>query len=93
MSAPSLASDCVGGLLRELKLHSSAGRISLLVAIEHANSLYGKTKVKRADHTFADPNEFSLIVQFRKLFRKDWVRFAVGSTSYFLRCFRLVFQR
>ncbi|KHJ81064.1 hypothetical protein OESDEN_19253, partial [Oesophagostomum dentatum] len=52
ISAPFLATDCVGGLFRELKRHSSTGSIKVFVAIDDANSLWGKTLVKKADRTF-----------------------------------------
>lgn len=72
-SAPSLSSDCVGGLLRELTYHCSAGRFPLLVTIDHANSLYGKTTMKDKSHKFVDPKYFTLIHHLRKLLRNDWV--------------------
>lgn len=72
--SPSLASDCVGGLLRELKMHCTAGKFHLLVAIDNANSLYGKTLVKGADNKYVDPADLTLVHHLRKLFRKDWVQ-------------------
>uniref|UniRef100_A0A1I7W2J4 Deoxyhypusine hydroxylase n=2 Tax=Loa loa TaxID=7209 RepID=A0A1I7W2J4_LOALO len=72
LSAPSLSSDCVGGLLRELTHHCSAGRFPLLVTIDHANSLYGKTTMKDRNHKFVDPKYFTLIHHLRKLLRNDW---------------------
>ncbi|VDN35987.1 unnamed protein product, partial [Gongylonema pulchrum] len=38
LAAPSLSCDCVGGLIRELTYHCSAGKFPLLVTIDHANS-------------------------------------------------------
>ncbi|KAK6104012.1 Mitochondrial ribosomal death-associated protein 3 family protein [Brugia pahangi] len=72
LSAPSLSSDCVGGLLRELTHHCSAGRFPLLVTIDHANSLYGKTTMKDKNHKLVDPKYFTLIHHLRKLLRNDW---------------------
>uniref|UniRef100_A0AAF5Q3D1 Small ribosomal subunit protein mS29 n=1 Tax=Wuchereria bancrofti TaxID=6293 RepID=A0AAF5Q3D1_WUCBA len=72
LSAPSLSSDCVGGLLRELTHHCSAGRFPLLVTIDHANSLYGKTTMKDKNHKLVDPKYFTLIHHLRKLLRIDW---------------------
>lgn len=74
LSAPSLSSDCVGGLLRELTYHSSTGRFPLLVTIDYANSLYGKTTMKDRNHKLVDPKYFTLIHHLRKLLRNDWVR-------------------
>lgn len=53
LSAPYLASDCVGALCRELKRHASSGEIRLLVALDQANSLYGeKTIIKKQNKQF-----------------------------------------
>ncbi|VDP37217.1 unnamed protein product [Heligmosomoides polygyrus] len=49
---PFLATDCVGALFRELKRHSSADSIKLFVAVDDANSLWGKTLVKKADRSY-----------------------------------------
>lgn len=72
LSAPFAASDCVGVLLKELKAYSSLGSIKLLVTIDKANSLYGKTLVKRADRTYAPPCDLTLVHHLRKLFENDW---------------------
>ncbi|MCP9260276.1 Dohh protein [Dirofilaria immitis] len=66
LSAPSLSSDCVGGLIRELTHHCSTGKFPLLVTIDHANSLFGKTTMKDRNHKFVDPKYFTLIHHLRK---------------------------
>ncbi|VDM95760.1 unnamed protein product [Thelazia callipaeda] len=72
LSAPSLSSDCVGGLLRELTHHCSNGKFPLLVAVDSANSLFGKTTLKDKNHALVDPNQFTLVHAIRKLFKNDW---------------------
>uniref|UniRef100_A0A915AHD5 Small ribosomal subunit protein mS29 n=1 Tax=Parascaris univalens TaxID=6257 RepID=A0A915AHD5_PARUN len=72
LSAPFIASDCVGGLLRELKGHASTGSIRVLFAIDDANSLFGKTLVRRADRTFAVADDLTLVHHMRKLFDASW---------------------
>ncbi|KAF8363807.1 dap-3, partial [Pristionchus pacificus] len=72
LSAPFLSSDCVGGLFRELRLHASEGNIKLLVAIDDANSLWGKTLVKRADRTYANASDLTLVQHYRRLLNDDW---------------------
>ncbi|VDM79929.1 unnamed protein product [Strongylus vulgaris] len=72
ISAPFLATDCIGGLFRELKRHSSAGSIKVFVAIDDANSLWGKTLVKKADRTFASPSDLTLVNHYRSLISSDW---------------------
>jgi len=72
ITAPYLATDCVGALLRELKRHANEGSIRVLMAMDDANSLFGKTTVKRADKTFAKPKDMTLAHQFRKALKSDW---------------------
>ncbi|KAI6242774.1 Deoxyhypusine monooxygenase [Aphelenchoides fujianensis] len=70
--APFTATDCVGALFRELRRYSTLGKIKLLVALDQANSLYGKTKIKKADFTMASSDELSIVLQTRKFLRDDW---------------------
>ncbi|KAH7700896.1 Protein DAP-3 [Aphelenchoides avenae] len=72
LSAPLLATDCVGALFEELRRHASQGSIKVLLAMDYANSLYGKTLIRRADRTYAQPEDVTLVQQFRKFFRSHW---------------------
>ncbi|UMM17797.1 hypothetical protein L5515_014169 [Caenorhabditis briggsae] len=72
ISAPFLASDCVGALFRELRRHAKDDKLKVLVAIDDANSLWGKTLVKRADRTYAPPSDLTLVVHFRRMISNDW---------------------
>lgn len=72
ISAPFMASDCVGALFKELRHNASLGRLKLFVAIDHANSLYGKTLVRRADRTYVTPADLTLVAHYRKFFANDW---------------------
>uniref|UniRef100_A0A158P834 Small ribosomal subunit protein mS29 n=1 Tax=Angiostrongylus cantonensis TaxID=6313 RepID=A0A158P834_ANGCA len=72
ISAPFLASDCVGGLFRELKRYSSSGSFKLFVAVDLANSLWGRTLVKKADRTYASASDLTLVQHFRDLISSDW---------------------
>ncbi|CAJ0587169.1 unnamed protein product, partial [Mesorhabditis spiculigera] len=72
LSAPYLATDCVGALFRELKHYASSGEIKVLVAIDDANSLWGKTLVKKADRTYAKPHELALVNHYRNLLTNEW---------------------
>ncbi|ETN84670.1 hypothetical protein NECAME_06769 [Necator americanus] len=64
--------DCVGGLFRELSRHSTVGSIKLFVAVDDANSLWGKTLVKKADRSFAAPVDLTLVNHFRNLISSRW---------------------
>jgi small subunit ribosomal protein S29 len=72
IASPFVANDCIGALCRELRRHSTNGSIKLLVAMDGGNSLYGKTLVKKADRSFAVPDELSLIYQTKKFLKDDW---------------------
>lgn len=72
ISAPFLATDCVGALFRELKRHSSADSIKLFVAVDDANSLWGKTLVKKADRSYAAASDLSLVNHVRQLIAPGW---------------------
>jgi len=51
LSAPYLATDCLGALFKELRIHATSGEIKLLVLIDKANGLFGKCVVRRPDRT------------------------------------------
>ncbi|PAV82781.1 hypothetical protein WR25_24723 isoform B [Diploscapter pachys] len=72
LSAPFLASDCVGALFRELKRHASSGKIKLFVGIDDANSCWGKVNVRRADRTYALPSDLTLVCHYRNIMKNDW---------------------
>jgi len=48
------------------------GNIKLFLAVDYANSLYGKTTYKKVDATIVEPHEISLVYNFRKFLRNDW---------------------
>jgi len=72
LSAPYLATDCLGGLFRELRFHATSRHIKLLLAIDHANSLYGRTTIKRPDRTIANAEELTVVHQLRKMLKPTW---------------------
>lgn len=43
-----------------------------MFAIDKANSLYGKTALKKVDFKVALPNEITLVLQMRKFFTTNW---------------------
>ncbi|VDN55273.1 unnamed protein product [Dracunculus medinensis] len=72
ISMPYAASDCVGALLKELKRYSSSGKIRFLVAIDAANSLFGRTTVRRSDRKFVNTADLTLVHCMKKLLSNDW---------------------
>uniref|UniRef100_A0A0N5A1F4 Small ribosomal subunit protein mS29 n=1 Tax=Parastrongyloides trichosuri TaxID=131310 RepID=A0A0N5A1F4_PARTI len=72
ISAPFVATDCFGALIKELKRHSTNGDIKMLVAIDQANSMYGKTTYKRPDGGYALPGDLSMIYHLKQFLKDDW---------------------
>jgi len=72
IASPLFASDCVGALFKELRRYSTKGDIKLLVAFDGANSMYGKTLIRKADKSWAKPSEVSLIHHMKKFLKDDW---------------------
>uniref|UniRef100_A0AC35U397 28S ribosomal protein S29, mitochondrial n=1 Tax=Rhabditophanes sp. KR3021 TaxID=114890 RepID=A0AC35U397_9BILA len=72
LSAPFVATDCFGALVKELKRHSTNGGIKLLVAIDEANSMYGKSIIKRSDGTKAMASDLSLVHHLKQFLKNDW---------------------
>lgn len=89
ISVPYAASDCVGALLKELKRYSSSGKIRFLVAIDAANSLFGRTTVRRSDRKFVNTADLTLVHCMKKLLSNDWVWFSFFLQFFFLAsCFK-----
>uniref|UniRef100_A0A1I8B1H4 Small ribosomal subunit protein mS29 n=1 Tax=Meloidogyne hapla TaxID=6305 RepID=A0A1I8B1H4_MELHA len=72
LSAPYLATDCLGALFKELRIHATNGDIKLLVLIDKANGLFGKCVVRRPDRTIANIDELTLTIQIRKFLLSSW---------------------
>lgn len=66
------ATDAVGVVLKELKTQSARGRFHLLVAVDGANALWGRTTLRREDRTLIAPEELSLVHNLRKMVKNDW---------------------
>ncbi|KAM9294716.1 small ribosomal subunit protein mS29 [Gastrophryne carolinensis] len=75
-----IASDVVGVVLKELKGQSGGDAFRLLVSMDGANSLWGRTTLKKEDKSFAAPEELSLVHNFRKMVNNDWTGGAVVLT-------------
>uniref|UniRef100_A0A0K0F5W4 Small ribosomal subunit protein mS29 n=1 Tax=Strongyloides venezuelensis TaxID=75913 RepID=A0A0K0F5W4_STRVS len=66
------STECFGAFIEELKHYSTSGEIKLLVAIDDANSLYGKTNYKKIDGSYASTDDLSMVYYIKKLLDKDW---------------------
>ncbi|GAB1287721.1 28S ribosomal protein S29, mitochondrial [Apodemus speciosus] len=69
------ATDAVGVVLKELKTQSARGLFHLLVAVDGANALWGRTTLRREDRTLIAPEELSLVHNLRKMVKNDWEGF------------------
>ncbi|KAF7635680.1 hypothetical protein Mgra_00004922 [Meloidogyne graminicola] len=72
LSAPYLATDCVGALYKELRIHATNGELKLLVLIDKANGLFGKCVIKKPDRTIANIDELALTIHIRKFLFSNW---------------------
>uniref|UniRef100_A0A0K0DZ64 Small ribosomal subunit protein mS29 n=1 Tax=Strongyloides stercoralis TaxID=6248 RepID=A0A0K0DZ64_STRER len=75
--SPIVSCDCFGALIDELKYHSTNKTIKLLVTIDEANSIYGKTTLKKLDGSYASTNDLTMIYHLKKFFDKKWKNGAV----------------
>ncbi|XP_055979608.1 small ribosomal subunit protein mS29 isoform X1 [Sorex fumeus] len=66
------ATDAVGVVLKELKRQSAQGLFRLLVAVDGANALWGRTTLKKEDKSPIVPEELALIYNLRKMVKNDW---------------------
>uniref|UniRef100_A0A0N5BPE1 Small ribosomal subunit protein mS29 n=1 Tax=Strongyloides papillosus TaxID=174720 RepID=A0A0N5BPE1_STREA len=71
------STDCFGAFIEELKHYSTSGEIKLFVAIDDANSLYGKTNYKKVNGVYATPDDLSMVYYIKRLLDKDWKNGAV----------------
>lgn len=68
------ASDCLAVVVKEVKLHASAGRCRVFVATDLVNSFYRETILRNTDHTGMPVDDITIGRAFKKVFRNDWVR-------------------
>ncbi|XP_074385522.1 small ribosomal subunit protein mS29 isoform X1 [Zonotrichia albicollis] len=74
------ASDAVGALLRELRLQGRRGPRPVLVAVDGANALWGRTTLSKEDKSAVSPEELTLVHNLRKMLRNDWSGGAIVTT-------------
>ncbi|KRY18046.1 28S ribosomal protein S29, mitochondrial [Trichinella patagoniensis] len=72
IARPKFATDCVGVLLKELKLNATNEKCKLFVSVDCVNSFFTLSRVKRADKTFAEASCLSLVHAFKKMLKNDW---------------------
>uniref|UniRef100_UPI00358F19AA small ribosomal subunit protein mS29 isoform X2 n=1 Tax=Myxine glutinosa TaxID=7769 RepID=UPI00358F19AA len=77
IARPRVASDIVGMLFKELKQYSLAKSVRMLVAVDGANSLWGRSVLKKEDKSLIMTEELTLIWNLRKLIRSDWSNGAI----------------
>ncbi|XP_069805389.1 small ribosomal subunit protein mS29 [Dendropsophus ebraccatus] len=71
------SSDVVGVVLKELKAQSGGGVYRLLVSVDGVNAFWGKSSIRKEDKSFVSPEELTLIHNFRKMLRNDWIGGAI----------------
>jgi len=66
------ASDCIGVILKELKLAATMKKIKLMVSIDVFNCMFWTTRIRREDRKFAPTSDVSLHHVFRKAVLPTW---------------------
>ncbi|PRD31059.1 UNVERIFIED_CONTAM: Dap3 [Trichonephila clavipes] len=66
------SSDCIGALLREIKLHSQSGKFKVMVIVDGVNAFWNQTNVKRPDKSLVPSQEITPAHAFMKLLQNDW---------------------
>ncbi|XP_018420737.1 PREDICTED: LOW QUALITY PROTEIN: 28S ribosomal protein S29, mitochondrial [Nanorana parkeri] len=89
LSRVKTASDVVGVVLKELKRQSGGDAFRILVSMDGANSLWGRTSLKKENRinlslsflsSQVSPEELTLVHNFRKMVKNDWTGGAVVLT-------------
>lgn len=57
-----------------MQLSSPHFSLKLFVSVDNVNGLWGTTKIRREDFTYADAADLSLVRHFKKLIQGNWVR-------------------
>jgi len=80
INRPKLASDCMGALLRELKLLAREKKTKVMVAIDMVNSFFVQTRYRRPDGNYMHSSELSIVRHMTKFCAGDWNSGAVVTT-------------
>lgn len=76
------SSDICGAIIREIKLQASKSNFKVYVSINHMNSYFGPTRLKRPDKSEIKTDEITIVRNFKKLLKNDWTNaVVVGSIS------------
>ncbi|KAL5005477.1 hypothetical protein ScPMuIL_018933 [Solemya velum] len=66
------AADCVGALLREIRVQASDNKFRVLVAVECVNAFWKDTTIRTESRDFVPAEKLSLVHNFKKMLRSDW---------------------
>ncbi|XP_008278925.1 small ribosomal subunit protein mS29 [Stegastes partitus] len=76
------SSDVVGAVMKELRLQSGqpGAHFRLAVVVDGVNALWGRSTIKKENHSNVEPEELTLIHNLKKLVRNDWTGGAIITT-------------
>lgn len=66
------ASDCVGAILRELRIAASAKQIKVLVAVDGINGFWREARIKIEAQKHIPAGDLSMVHNFKKMFTSNW---------------------
>lgn len=71
------ASDCVGAILKEVRIQAAKHKIKLLVAVDGINAFWCQTTIKNAEKELLMAGELSLVHNFKKMLLPTWTHGAI----------------
>ncbi|XP_064621052.1 small ribosomal subunit protein mS29-like [Lineus longissimus] len=71
------AADCIGVLLREIKLQSKDQKFKTLVMADGVNAFWSETKMKDEDRKEVPVEKLTMMHNFKKMFKNDWTNAAI----------------
>ncbi|XP_055327517.1 28S ribosomal protein S29, mitochondrial-like [Paramacrobiotus metropolitanus] len=74
------ANDCIGIIVKEMKLNAMDNRVKVAVVVDSVNALWGPTKIPRVDRTTVPPESLSLFTHIKNAIKNDWHNAAIVTT-------------
>ncbi|KAL3866571.1 hypothetical protein ACJMK2_043859 [Sinanodonta woodiana] len=66
------ADDCIGALLREIRIRASEKRIKVLMSINGVNAFWQNTTHKDANKQIIPASKLTIVHNFKKMFQPTW---------------------
>lgn len=77
LSRMKFASDCIGAILKEVRIQAAKHKFKLLVAIDGVNAFWCRTTIKNAEKELLMADQLSLVHNFKKMLLPTWTHGAI----------------